>query len=119
MSDNIDYKQRCEELEKEVAHYRKVLGVGSYNPAGDGFSVLIEQLRQRNEFIKNFKIVEKIGNVAKDDPVYARATDMIDTLPQMISKINGLSMELKIEYVPENAEEKSGATSPQSLVKRN
>ncbi len=107
-----------ESLQKELDHYKKILGIGSYNPAGQGFAVLVEQLRQRTEFIKNFKISEKIGNVAKDDPVYARATDLIDGLSQMISKINGLAMELKIEYVPDDAEQRQGATSPQSLAKR-
>mgnify|MGYP001389218358 CR=1 FL=1 len=55
-----EYKLRCEQLEKENEHYKKVLGVGKYNPAGDGFAVLVEQLRQRNEFIRDFKIKEKI-----------------------------------------------------------
>jgi hypothetical protein len=113
-----DYKLKCEELEKELVHYKKVLGIGKYNPAGDGFSVLVEQLRQRNEFIKNFKISEKIGNVAKDDPVYVRATELIDTLPKMISNINALSLELRIEYIADDEKEKTGATSPQSLLKR-
>lgn len=115
---DINYEERCSQLEKEVEHYKKILGVGSYNPAGDGFAVLIEQLRQRNEFIKKFKISEKIGAVAKDDPVYGRATELIDTLPKMISSINGLAMELKVEYVADDAERKAGATSPQSLMKR-
>jgi len=115
---DIDYQKKCQELEREVDHYKKVLGVGVYNPAGEAFSVLVEQLRQRSEYIKNFKIVNSIGNVAKEDPVYARATDLIDTLPKMISQVNALSMELKIEYKPEDAAEKKGATSPQNLVSK-
>lgn len=108
-----------EALKKELEYYKKIFGVSKYDPATKGYMVLVEQLRQRNEFIDNFKINEKIGNAAKDDPVYARATDLIDGLPKMISALNGLKLELGVEYDASEGIERKGATTPQSLAKKN
>ena len=106
-----------EELKKELEYYKKKLGVGEHDPTTNGFIVLVEQLRQRNEFLKDFKIKEKIGNAVKDDPVYARAMDLIDTLPKMISSVNALKLELNVQYDPNAGKQKIGATTPQSLAK--
>jgi len=99
-----------EELKKELAHYKKVMGVGDYDPATNGYMVLVEQLRQRNEFLKEFKIKDKIGNAVKDDPVYARAMDLIDGLPKMVSSVNNLKLELKIEFNPDEGKVRTGST---------
>ena len=107
-----------EQLKKEVDYYKKLLGVGEYNPTTNSFTVLIEQLKQRTDFLKEFKIKDKISSAVKDDPVYARAMDLVDTLPKMISSVNALRMELKIDYDPEAGKPKTGATSPQSIGKK-
>jgi hypothetical protein len=104
-------------LLKEIEHYKKVLGVAEYDPATNGYLVLIEQLRQRNEYLKEFKIKDNIGKAVKDDPVYARSIDLIDTLPKMVSSVNSLKLELKIEFNPEEGKVRTGATTPQSLSK--
>jgi len=109
MSDTV------EQLQKKIEYYEKVFGIGSFDPATNGYMVLVEQLRQRNEFLKGFKISEKIGNAVKDDPVYARAIDLIDTLPKMISSVNGLKLELKIEYDEAEGKPKRSASSPQNI----
>ncbi len=106
-------------LQKELGYYRKLLGVGENNPTVNSYTILVEQLRQRTEFLKEFKIKEKIGNAVKDDPVYARAMDLVDTLPKMISSVNALRMELKIDFDIDADKVKVGATSPQSIGKRN
>ena len=110
--------EEVEALKKELDYYKKLVGVGNYDPATNGYMVLVEQLRQRNEFLKGFKINEKIGNAVKDDPVYARATDLIDSLPKMISSVHSLKLELKMEYDAMEGKEKVRATTPQSLMKR-
>lgn len=107
-----------EALKKELEYYKRLFGVGKYDPATNGYMVLVNQLKQRNQFLADFKINEKIGNAVKDDPVYARATDLIDGLPKMISSVNSLKMELKIEYDETEGRERVGATTPQSLLKR-
>lgn len=111
-------EENIEKLKKELEYYKQLFGIGEYDPATKGYMVLVQQLRQRNEFIDSFKINEKIGNAVKDDPVYARATDLIDSLPKMISSVNSLKLELKIEYDESEGRERVGATTPQSLLKR-
>lgn len=111
-------EETTESLKKELEYYKKIVGIGQYDPATNGYMVLVQQLRQRNEFLADFKIVEKIGNAVKDDPVYARATDLIDGLPKMISSVNSLKLELGIEYDASEGVERKGATTPQSLIKK-
>lgn len=108
-----------EELKKELAHYKKIFGIAEYDPATSGYTVLIEQLRQRNDFLKEFKIKDKIGSIAKDDPVYVRAMELIDGLPKMISSVNNLRFELKIEYSIEDGKIKQLPISPQNIGKVN
>jgi hypothetical protein len=86
-----------EELRNKISDYEKRMGIGENDPAKEGYLVLVQQLSQRNDYLKNFKLSEKIGNAAKDDPVYARAMDLIDSLPKMISAVNALKFELKME----------------------
>lgn len=104
-----------EALQKELDYYKKLFGIGKYNPATNGYMVLVNQLRQRNEFLDGFKINDKIGNAVKDDPVYARATDLIDSLPKMISSVNSLKLELGIEFNENDGVERPKASSPQSM----
>ena len=108
-------EENIEALKKELEYYKKVFGVAEYDPASNGYMVLVEQLRQRNDFLKEFKIKDKIGNAVKDDPVYARAIDLIDSLPKMISSVHGLKLELGVEYDESEGQEKQKAVSPQSM----
>lgn len=98
--EDIDYKKRCEEYEKRM-------GIGQDDPAKDGYLVLVAQLRQQNEYLKDFRLKDKIGNAVKDDPVYARSMDLIEKLPKMISSVSVLRIELKME-----GEEKKSTYKP-------
>jgi len=89
--------ETIESLKKQIRELEKRMGIGEDDPAKEGYLVLVDMLRQRNKFLKEFKIDEKIGNAVKDDPVYARAIDLIDTLPKMISAVSSLRLELKID----------------------
>jgi len=109
--------ETIEDLKKELDYYKKLLGIGGYNPATNGFMILIEQLRQRTDYLKEFRIKDKIGSAVKDDPVYARAMDLVDGLPKMISSVNALRMELKIDYDVDADKPKPRASSPQSIGK--
>lgn len=98
---DIDYKAKCEEYEKRM-------GIGQFDPAKDGYIVLIEILRQQNAYLGKFKIESFIssddkGNIA----AYKNAKDLWENLPDMIKKVNTLKMELKME-----GEEKKTLYSP-------
>lgn len=84
-------------LKNKIAEYEKCMGIGDHDPAKEGYLVLVDQLQQRNEYIKTFKVKDKIGAIVKDDPVYVRATELIDTLPKMITAVSNLRIELKMD----------------------
>lgn len=104
------------ELEKELEHYKKILGVGEHNPVLNAYKVYVSQLRQRVQYLELFSLKSKITTPAKDDPEYARAMDLIESLPKMITSVNDLQVQLKITYNPEEAKPKQLPTSPQSLM---
>jgi len=87
----IDYKAKCEEYEKRM-------GIGQFDPAKDGYLVLIKILRQQNEYLQDFTIKTKIGSDEKADTIaYKNAKDLWENLPDMIKKVNTLKVELKME----------------------
>jgi len=104
------------EQEKELEHYKKLFGVGEHNPVLNAYKVYVNQLRQRVEYLNLFSLKSKISAPAKDDPEYARAMDLIDSLPKMITSVNDLQVQLKVTYNPDEEKPKQRATSPQSLM---
>ncbi len=106
--ENKDYKKLCEEYEIRM-------GIGEQDPAKDGYLVLVDILRQQNEFLKEFKLKSKITSEEKADAVtYKNAKDLWENLPDMIKKVSTLRMELKID-----GEEKKNdirPISPQSIA---
>ena len=103
------------ELEKELEHYKKVLGIGEHNPVLNAYKVYVNQLRQRVDYLGKFSLSAKITAPAKDDPEYARAMDLIDSLPKMITSVNDLQVQLKVTYNPEEDKPKQLPISPQSI----
>ncbi len=98
-------------LMNELEHYRNILGTGDV--ATRGYVAAIKILEQQIEFLNDFKIKEKITAVAKEDATYGRAETMWEKLPDMISKLHKLKMELGVEYVEKG--EKIMPVSPQSV----
>lgn len=89
--EDIDYKQRCEEYEKRM-------GIGQSDPAKDGYLVLVNILTQQNEYLKEFKIKNKIASDEKADATaYKNAKDLWEKLPDMIKSVRSLRVELKMD----------------------
>lgn len=88
--------------EKELDHYKKVLGAGDI--ATRGYKTAVKILEQQIEFLDDFEIKTKITEKAKDDPLYARAKDMWEGLPKGIIELHKLKNELGIEYVEKEEE---------------
>lgn len=103
------------EQEKELEHYKKLFGVGEHNPVLNAYKVYVNQLRQRVEYLNLFSLKSKISAPAKDDPEYARAMDLIDSLPKMITSVNDLQVQLKVTYNPEDEKPKQLPITPQSI----
>ena len=103
MTDNIDYKARCEEYEKRM-------GIGVYDPAKEGYLVLVGVLNQQNDYLKNINIKSMIttdesGTKSKNE--YERAKGLWEGLSKMIENVGNLKVALKME-----GEEKKKVYSP-------
>lgn len=99
--DNIDYKQRCEEYEARM-------GIGQFDPAKNGYLVLVNILNQQNEYLKEFQIKSKIASDEKSDVIgYKNAKDLWENLPKMIESVSNLKIALKME-----GEEKKSTYQP-------
>ena len=97
-----------EELQKKVAEYENRMGIGQFDPAKDGYLVLVSILRQQNEFLHEFKLKSKISSEEKADTVtYKNAKDLWEGLPKMIEGVSNLKIALKME-----GEEKKSNYSP-------
>lgn len=102
MEDNI------ESLKRKLAEYESRMGIGAFDPAKDGYLVLVNILRQQNDFLKDFVIKSKIGSDEKADTIaYKNAKDLWEGLPSMIKGVNTLKLELKMD-----GEEKKTVYSP-------
>lgn len=97
----VDYKKKCEEYERRI-------GLGEFDPAKDGYLVLVEILRQQNTYLGKFKVETFIASDDKANmTAYKNAKELWENLPDMIKKINNLKLELKME-----GEEKKSIYSP-------
>lgn len=97
-----------EQLKAKIEEYEKRMGIGANDPTKDGYLVLIEILRQQNDFLKEFKLKSKISSEEKADTVtYKNAKDLWENLPTMIKNVSLLKYELKM-----GGEEKKNTYSP-------
>jgi len=91
MSDNVDYKELCEEYEKRM-------GIGEDDPAKKGYLVLVKILKQQNDFLDAFEIKSKITSDEKPDvTTYKNAKELWEKLPSMIQAVSSLRAELKMD----------------------
>lgn len=100
---------------KELDHYRKIFSVSKNDLALDGYLAYVNLVRQQIEYIKKFKIGELIAGKKADTAEYDRATAMGEGLPKMITAMNNLKMELKVEFDDKDGTEKVRGISPQSM----
>ena len=103
-----------ESLQKELDHYKRLFGIG--DDAVESYMVLIKIFRQQREYLRDFKIKDLISSDDKGKIIeYKNAKDLWENLPDMISKLNRLRSELKIEFDENEGKPKSRAISPQSI----
>lgn len=110
--------EEIEGLKKELEYYKKKFSAAEHNVAIDGYLAYVNLVRQQVDFIKDFKIKENIDGKKTETVLYDRATEMGANLPKMISSMNNLKLELGIEFDEKEGQQKSSATTPQSLFKK-
>jgi len=106
-----------ESLQKELEHYKRKFSVSQYDIAMDGYLAYVNFVKQQVEYIKKFKVEENIDGKKADTAGYDRAISMGESLPKMITSMNNLKMELKIEFDDSEGKEKKAGVSPQSIGK--
>lgn len=104
-----------EALKKKVAEYEKRMGIGAYDPAKEGYLVLVGILNQQNDYLKNINIKTMIitdESGAKSKNEYERAKGLWEGLSKMIENVGNLKIALKMEgeekktvYTPISAKE--------------
>jgi hypothetical protein len=104
------------ELEKELAHYRKIFSLKDDDLAISGYIAYVNFLKQQVDYIKEFSVKANIEGKKTETVVYDRAISMGESLPDMISKMNRLKAELKIDFDINGDKPKSGATNPQTIA---
>jgi hypothetical protein len=105
------------EEKKELEHYRNLFSVGEHNVAVSGYLTYVEIVRQQVEYLKEFKIKSNIDGKKTETAMYDRSEAMWKNLPDMISSLNKLRFELKIDFDPMDGKQKQMATTPQSIAK--
>lgn len=100
---------------KELEYYKKKFSVAEFDLAIDGYLSYVELVRQQIAFIKDFKIKENIDGKKTETVLYDRAMSMGEGLPDMISKMNRLKIELNIPFDENEGKPKLTATSPQNI----
>jgi hypothetical protein len=90
--------ETIEALKAKVAELEKRLGIGQYDPAKEGYKVMVNILQQQNEYLGTFKIKDRIASDDKaDQAAYKNAKDLWENLPDMIRSVSALKIELKME----------------------
>lgn len=104
----VDYKKLCEEYEKRI-------GLGQFDPAKEGYLVLVSILKQQNEFLKDFKLKNYVSSDDAGNKItYKNAKELWEGLPKMIQSVSTLRMELKMDGEDKN-KNTEGPISPQSI----
>jgi len=104
-----------EALKKQLEHYKKKLSLAEHDVAMDGYVAYVNIVRQQVEYIKDFNIKSNIEGKKSENAMYDRTEAMWKNLPDMISSMNKLKVELNIPYDENEGVEQKGASSPQSF----
>jgi len=107
--------ESVESLKKKLAYYERKLSLGEQDVAVEGYAAYVNIVRQQVEYIKDFRIKENIEGKKSESAMYDRSESIWKNLPSMISSMNSLKLELKIEYDESDGKPKQGMTSPQSI----
>jgi hypothetical protein len=92
----MDYQ--VEQLKAKIKEYERRMGIGEFDPAKEGYLVLVKILDQQNKYLKNIVIKDMIVSEDKGKSnEYERAKGLWEKLPNMISSVNELRITLKME----------------------
>lgn len=88
--------ETLESLLDKINEYEKILGIGENDPTKNAFIIFVKILNQQSDYLKEFKIKDKIDGKKSESVEYDRAMQMVDGLPKMITSVNDLRSLLKL-----------------------
>lgn len=101
---------------KELNHYRKLFSIGEHDVAISGYKSYVKLVQQQIEYLSDFNLKSNIDGKKAETVIYDRSIALWESLPDMISKMNKLRVELKIEFDPEEGKLKQQATRPELMA---
>jgi len=105
-----------EDIQKELEFYKKKFSLAEHDVAINGYIAYVNIVRQQVDYVKDFNIKSNIEGKKSENAMYERTEAIWKNLPDMISSMNRLKIELNIQYDPSEGKQKVGATTPQSLL---
>jgi hypothetical protein len=105
-----------DKLKVELEFYKKKFSLGDHDVAVAGFLAYVDIVRQQIDYVKEFKIKSNIEGKKSENAMYERTEAIWKNLPDMISSVNRLKLELGIVYNPDEGKPKMAAVSPQSIA---
>lgn len=108
-------EETLDTLKKQLEHYKKKLSLAEHDVAMDGYLAYVNIVKQQVEYIKVFDIKANIEGKKSENAMYDRTEAMWKNLPDMISSMNKLKVELNIPFDEHEGVEHKGASSPQSF----
>jgi hypothetical protein len=102
-----ELKKKNELLEKKLDYYEKDAAFG-------GFFTLNRIVNQQREYLNKFSIANYISSEDKAEQLaYKNAKDLWENLPDMITQLNKLRIDLKLDE--NDSEEKIIPMSPENM----
>lgn len=108
-------EETIESLKKKLEHYEKKFSMAEHDIAIDGYMAYVNIVKQQVSHVKGFDIKTNIEGKKSDNAMYERTEAMWKNLPDMISSMNKLKVELNIPFNENEGKEKQKAVSPQSI----
>jgi len=109
--------ETVESLKKELEYYQKKFAIADHDVAVAGYLAYVNIVRQQVDYVKDFNIKANIEGKKSENAMYERTEAIWKNLPDMISSMNRLKIELNIQYDESIGKMKQLPTSPQNIGK--
>lgn len=103
-----------QKIKKELEFYKKKFSLAEHDVAVNGYMAYVNIVRQQVEYIKDFKLKDNIEGKKSENAMYDRTESIWKNLPDMITSMNRLKIELNIQYDETEGQPKIKASSPES-----
>lgn len=108
--DNVNLKRQLEVAMQKLDIYE------NESLEKEGYYALKLWIKQQIDIVKEFNLSEEIKKNPKDDKYYDRVKSLGEDLKKMITDLNLLRVELKINYKDDDEYKRRQRTTPESIA---